>query len=101
MNELLRLFTLSMAQAHLVYLVVNSSLSLKLQARFRLPNLLKELLACPVCTGFWGALVLALGHPVQTLVIGFVGSVLYEAKQKFLPCQECQNKVNASEWKIS
>ena len=101
MSELLHLFILSIAQAHLVYLLVNSSLSLKLQAKFRLPALLKELLSCPICTGFWAAFLLTLGRPVETLVIGFVGNVLYEAKQKFLPCEQCKSNVKVSEWKIS
>jgi len=101
MNEWLTYITLSVAQAYLVYLVVNSSLSLKAQHKLRLHNLLKELLSCPICIGFWIALVLVKGKFIDTCVVAFLGGILYEAKEKLLPCGKCSNKVNPSEWKIS
>jgi len=101
MSDFLRLSILSLAQAHLVYLVVASRLSLKIRSKLKSPKLLEELLSCPVCTGFWIALILARFHPIETLAIGFLGSVLYEAKEKILPCKQCTNTVKASEWKIS
>ena len=101
MSVLQNLFILSLAQAHLVHLVVNSSLSLKIRGKARLPKLMDELLSCPVCVGFWIAIALSLGHPITALAVGFLGSALYEAKEKFLPCKQCKNDVKVSEWKIS
>ena len=101
MSDLQNLFILSMAQAQAAYLLVNSSLSLRLQSKLKLPEVVKELLSCPVCIGFWIAAILALGHPVNTLAIGFIGSSLYELKQKFLPCKQCTNQTKVSEWKVS
>jgi hypothetical protein len=83
-----------------VYLAVNSSLSLKLQSKFKFPKFLKELLSCPVCIGFWIATGLSLRDPVAALAIAFTGGVAYEVKQKFLPCTQCTSKVNVSEWNI-
>src|SRR5712664_3810575 len=100
MREWQTITTLALAQAHLVYLVVDSSLSLKLQTKVKLPQLIKELLGCPVCIGFWLAMILSMGNIVTTLAVGFLGSVFYEMKKKFLPCKECTNKINSSEWKI-
>lgn len=101
MNELQNCFILSLAQAHLVYLLVNSSLSVKLQSKIKPPPLVKQLLSCPVCIGFWIALLFALGHPIETLAIGFLGGCFYELRQKFLPCKECTNNTRLSEWKVS
>jgi len=101
MNELLNYFILSLGQAQAVYLLVNSSLSLKVQSKLKLPPLLKELFSCPICIGFWVAAIFAAGHPIKTLAIGFLGSVFYEAKQKLLPCEQCKNKTNVSQWKVS
>src|SRR5882757_3537694 len=101
MSGFLNLGIVSLAQAHLVYLVVNSQISLRVRSRLKLPKILQELFACPVCTGFWIALILARFHPIETLAVGFLGSVLYEAKEKFFPCKQCANTVKASEWKIS
>jgi hypothetical protein len=84
-----------------VYLTVDSSLSLKLQSKIRLPNILKVLWSCPVCVGFWVALALTGFKPVETLVVGFVGSVLYETKERFAPCKQCKNTVTTSGWKAS
>src|SRR5882762_6865725 len=95
-----RLIIHSLVQAHLTYLLVNSSLSLKLQSWLKVRGLLQELLSCPVCTGFWIALGLARLNPINTLAIGFLGGLLYEAKQRFLPCTQCQSKVNLKDWKI-
>src|SRR5689334_23966273 len=104
MNELLGLSFLSLAQAQAVYLVVNSSIMEKL--RPRLPRILQELTSCPICSGTWLSLGLASlqvgswrSFLVDTLVISFLGSVLYELKQKLLPCKQCQNPVQASQWK--
>ena len=94
-------FMLSLAQAYLVYLVVKSSLSLKLRSKLHLPMVLTELLDCPICTGFWIALVLSKGHVIKLCAIGFLGSVFYEAKEKFLPCASCQNTVKPSEWTVT
>lgn len=63
------------------------------------PGLVNELFSCPVCIGFWIALALAAASPIETLAISFIGSVLYELKEKFLPCKQCKNKVDANEWK--
>src|SRR5882724_2950820 len=100
MREWQTIILLALAQAHLVYLVVDSSLSLKLQAKVKLLQLIKELLGCPVCIGFWLALILSKGDLVTTLAVGFLGSVFYEMKKKFLPCRECTNKINVGDWKI-
>ena len=84
-----------------MYLAVNSSLSLKLQSKLKLPSFFKELLSCPVCIGFWIALLFAGGHPIKALAIGFLGSSLYELKQKFLPCKQCTNTTpSISSWKV-
>jgi hypothetical protein len=100
MNDWSSLGILSLAQAHLVYLLVNSQLSHKLQARFKVRGWLKELLSCPVCTGFWAALGLARLAPIETLAIGFLGGLLYEAKEKLLPCAQCKSKVDVSKWRV-
>lgn len=99
MTDWLKLITLPLAQAHLTYLLVNSSLSKRVQPK--LPKLLQELLSCPVCTGFWVALGLAKARPVTTLAVAFVGGVLYELKERLLPCKQCTNSVKPSEWKVS
>ena len=100
MREWQTIIILALAQAHLVYLVVDSNLSLKFQAKLKLPKLVKELLSCPVCTGFWVALALSKGNVITTLSIGFLGGLFYEMKKKYLPCKECTNKTNVSEWKV-
>jgi hypothetical protein len=103
-NALNSFILLSMAQAQLVDLVVNSSLAQKL--RPHLPKLLAELTECPLCIGFWLALASAsfLGFstlwPINALAIGYAGAVLYELKQRFLPCRQCSAAVQTSEWRI-
>lgn len=105
--NLLKIFTLALAQAHLTYLVVESQVSLR--TLHRLPwSWTKELLKCPVCTGFWLSLGLSLlsfssvsDLVVTSLSTGFLGSVLYEAKARVLPCTKCRNSVNPSQWKVS
>lgn len=81
--------------------MVDSSLSQKLRSKLKLPALVRELLACPVCVGFWIALVLCWGRPIDTLAVGFAGGILYELRAKFLPCKKCTNPVKASDWKVS
>ena len=89
----------SLAVSHGQFLVVDSSLMEKL--RPRLPKLLQELTNCPACAGFWIALVLAKLAIVDTLAIGFLGLVLYNLREKYLPCTKCKNNTNLSEWKVS
>lgn len=79
---------------------MDSSLSQKFQSKLKLP-LVKELLACPVCIGFWVALLICWGRPIDTLAVGFAGGILYELRAKFLPCKKCTNQVRVSDWKVS
>jgi hypothetical protein len=30
----------------------------------------------------------------------YLGDILYQLKKKFLPCEQCQNKIS-SDWKVS
>lgn len=97
-----------LSQAQLTYLVVDSSLSHKLQSKLRLPALLTELIRCPVCTGFWLALGFSFwvgtslaDRVLGTLAVGFLGSVAYELKAKYAPCKACQNSVDVSKWKVN
>ena len=99
MNGWSGLIVLPLAQAHLTYLLVESSLALKV--RPRLPKLLQELFSCPVCTGFWVALALSKADPVLTLAVGFLGSVAYELKARYAPCLACKNQTKVGDWKVS
>jgi len=102
MNDLLKIILISLAQTQAVYLAVDSSLAHKLKSRLpKLPNLLKELWDCPVCTGFWISLILCKGDIYQTLAVGFLGSVFYELKKKYAPCEQCTNKADFSGIKIT
>lgn len=59
--------------------------------RKRLP----KLTSCPMCLGFWAALVvMALPLPaLVVLVVSGIGQTLYLLREKLLPCQECKSKV--------
>src|SRR5579862_5898272 len=99
MKSLLWLIMLSTAQAHLTYLLVDSQIS-QFRHKLKLPNFLRDLTNCPVCLGFWISLflsILVFRTPskvfIFTLSIGYLGSLLYEFKQKFLPCDKCQNRI--------
>jgi len=77
-------------------LLVNSQISQWLQKRLRFEKVafLKELFSCPICIGFWVALILSAFHPIQAFAMAFIGSYFYEWKQKNFPCVQCSNSIN-------
>lgn len=98
----------SLVVAHSQYLIVDSSLSKKLQSKLKLPQFLQELIRCPVCTGFWLALGLSalqyssvLGVILGTISTAMLGDTLYQLKQKFLPCEKCKGSFSSLNWKVN
>jgi len=67
-----------------------------------------KLLDCPMCLGFWVAVALCVPFvlsvrwllPYFILAVAGVGLVLYEWKQKHLPCVNCGSKVSLEGWEI-
>lgn len=55
---------------------------------------LKELRSCPLCLGFWTALIVGLTagvyHPLGILSIAGIGHLIFLAREKFLPCDKCK-----------
>lgn len=87
------------------YLITRSSIMEKI--RPRLPKFLRELTSCPICSGFWLSLMFSVmlwpvdvGIVGRSLALGFMGDVLFQLKEKYLPCKSCSTQINLSNWKV-
>jgi hypothetical protein len=81
---------LAVAQSHAVLLLHDGSV---FDWVFR-GKLLKEMRGCVICLGFWAAIGVSLlggiRSPWQMLVVAALGHVLYQARDKYLPCDKCR-----------
>jgi thiosulfate reductase cytochrome b subunit len=105
-NEWSLMFALALAQAHLTRLLLQASLldSLRQWAQNKHP-LLRNLLSCQMCVGFWVALVAtspAWRSPyiwaTYTLVVSFIGFLLYQLVEKYAPCPNCTSQSDLGGW---
>ena len=105
MSKLPMLITASVAAAHLTLLLLKSEILTKPRTLLKRLPLLKRLLECPLCLGWWVALgmsLLWLLYPLVVEVIAVAGlaHMIYLYRDKNLPCPECERKVNNGGYEI-
>ena len=81
---------LSIAQGHLTILFSEGKI---FDPVFR-GAWLKQLRSCPMCLGFWTALIVGFTagvyHPLGILAIAGIGHMIFLAREKYLPCDKCK-----------
>ncbi len=98
------LLILSLAQAHLTYLLLKAEILRPLRERLgkKRPKL-QYLLQCPVCLGVWAAVVVLLVPSLISLglAVAGVGHAVYEFKEKYLPCHTCTSGKSTGNWTLT
>jgi hypothetical protein len=96
---------LSLAQAHLTRILLTAEILSKPRAWLQGKHpLLQKLLSCPMCTGFWTALLGAIAFPVasiplDTLTIAGLGFTIYMLVE-LLPCDKCSHSEPSGEFRV-
>jgi len=81
---------LPIVQTHLTLLLAQG----KIFDRLFFTAWLREMRSCPMCLGFWTAVILGLftgiRNPIEILAIAGIGHLIYLAREKYLPCEKCK-----------
>ncbi|MGH9523058.1 MAG: hypothetical protein ACRD3E_11065 [Terriglobales bacterium] len=102
---------MALIQTHLLLLLRTSKLTRPLlqKAASRSP-LLRELVTCPLCLGWWLSLALVLplrlrsssvvAALLEAVAVASLGHLITLARERFLPCDGCSRTVDEEEFPI-
>lgn len=105
MSRLPMLITASVAAAHLTLLLLKADILSKPRNLLKRVSLLKRLLECPLCLGWWVATATYLMAslwplPIEVLAVAGLAHMIYLYRERNLPCPDCEKKAKNGDYEI-
>ena len=105
MLKLLTILLASVAGSHLLLLLSQGSILTRPREWLKQRHpLLKELIECQLCLGFWCSLAVGIAagiyRPVDLLAIAGLSHLVTLVRERFLPCEDCSKAVDTGGWKV-
>ena len=106
MNSLPMLITASVAASHLTLLLLKATVMDRPRNLLKRSRLLKKLLECPLCMGWWVAMatyLVSLRWPMLVEVVAVAGAahMIYLYREKNLPCPSCEKHTKTGDYTIA
>ena len=95
----------SVAGSHLLLLLQRATLLERPRQWLKQRHpLLRELIECQLCLGFWTSLAVGIAagiyQPVDLLAVAGLSHLVTLVRERFLPCEDCSKAVDTGGWKV-